>query len=390
LTGATGLSQLHRLFGEEAALAFPRTFVNQMFVLFPDVQEHMSAHAVQVEPELRDVFAGAEIDIEEPNLHLSFENKVVDHNSQRMLYLVWRCNQLKRKAEATRQRRYKNVIRMRSDILPNIQEFLNRKNDNTQVYFPFNGDTPEPRMNDIYWMSTSEQDDALCGLFGKSIAEPQRPWSNIHYELYDHVKELGFDWIAAKPIKWFQEDISRAEQDENTAKVAEVLARPDPISPHAHLSTSDQAILARALLAISSGPDEGLLTTLLADVSSAGALNVLRAVLIAVLANTRSASIAARQKVLAVIFATVVCERKLKNMSQIDRLFLHTYTPETTPPNSSVPLVEAVALDTFLDEVSDIGTRTLGQLEDTKVAQNSLNQAAEFIHQCSNLVNVAN
>lgn len=326
LSGATALHQLHRLLGPECKLAIPVEFYNKMDALFPDIQTEISSARVPVENEIRELFPKATLDIEQPNLFLDFEGEVRDHNSLRMLYLIWRCNRLKRLAEKTRNRRYRHVIRMRPDVLPNIEEFVDRSDEIRTVVFPgARGSSVQNQLGDIYWMCDSEQDDAICLLFAKALQEPHRPWNNIHIEIYKHVVEQQLEIELARPLAWIQDDSSVDEQTALARAISDVL-RAGALSGETGFSKDEQRVIGEAIAEFGDSHEaESDIEALAANIETTQTLSGLRALAVAILANIPIAAVAERCAVLAVLFAIAARQRDVQDPTEIDRSFFQIY-----------------------------------------------------------------
>ena len=160
------------------------------------------------------------VDIEGDDLCLDFRDPAVtDTNSLRMLYKIWRCNELKRTAEKARGRRFDVVVRFRADVVPTIDDLdrlVATMRDN-EICIP--GASPG-HVNDTLAISSSAAADTLATLFGTAMQSPERPWEMIHFALANHIVETG---LAARNIAFLPIRTSPARQQENRRLLLEAI-----------------------------------------------------------------------------------------------------------------------------------------------------------------------
>jgi hypothetical protein len=228
-SGASGTSQLRRLFGAKAAVLFPKGFLFKMEKVFPEIQRELEKEGGSVLDELRAAFPDAALDVEQPDvLNLDLETNSGDHNSLRMLYKIWRCNRMKREAEKKKQRKYDYVIRFRPDCLPDARGFLASRVEDETPWFP-SGGMGKDFVHDIFWMTTSEQDDYLAGLFGLAAEAPGRPWTNIHIELLQRINAKMPDWsLATPPVHYIRDDTTSEEKTYLLQRIIHSYHEPSP------------------------------------------------------------------------------------------------------------------------------------------------------------------
>lgn len=229
LEGDTGINQLCRVLGADTALMIPAKLFPKMGEAFPKTNAALLHSARSVEDELRAVYPEAVIDTEEAGqLSLFLETQTADVNSMRMLYKLWRCNQLKRRREEQRGRPYDYVIRFRPDCLPDVKNFLQSRVGNDRVRVPL---THQGRdfVGDIFWMGSSEQDDYLASLFGRSIQFRQTPWTNIHRELADLINGAPFDYEKAPRLYHILDDATPAEHERTRGVLGAELRDPNAL-----------------------------------------------------------------------------------------------------------------------------------------------------------------
>lgn len=221
-TGATGVPQLKRILGLDIALSMPRCFLQRMDNLFPETQKLLEATGKDVEIELSNIFPNAVLDVEQEGLlDLSICTQTADHNSLRMLYKIWRCNQMKRARERQNGERYDLVARFRPDMLPNLFHFLE-----TRIVAPSLqigvSDAHKDFIDDKFWMGSSIQDDFVTSLYGKAVQSYEIPWSNIHTELSRHLQLATFAYEApASPVTY---SIADNQDYYDTEKILQALS----------------------------------------------------------------------------------------------------------------------------------------------------------------------
>ena len=196
--------QADRMFGQEFTAALPGSLLdNRAFdTAIPAFEEQLAGLASPVEEqELRAWFPAAIIDIEDEILDLSFNDvHVLDKNSKRMLYKIWRCNEIKSLIERQRGCRFDLVVRFRPDVVPALDDFrvakiLSDHPDET-IYIPGYDETRR-WADDILAVSSSEIADCYASLFGRTVLSGMPPWTISHTEIAEHLIKRG---ITIRPI----------------------------------------------------------------------------------------------------------------------------------------------------------------------------------------------
>ncbi len=169
------------------ALAFTRAF--------PDFEAETAKNFGEVtELEIRRHFPNAIVDIEDEAMDLSFGDPAVsDTNSLRMLYKVWRCNEIKRRQEHLVGRAFDVVVRMRPDVMPDIdaafvKALADRRHDRV-VYIP-DADETLLWLDDVLAVSSSSVANDYAALFAQSLLKRSGGWSIIHRELASHLQSV--------------------------------------------------------------------------------------------------------------------------------------------------------------------------------------------------------
>jgi hypothetical protein len=140
-------------------------------------------------------FPGAMVDIEdEETLCLAPAIDTQDNNSLRMLYRIWRCNEMKRRFEAASGQPFGVVIRCRPDVLPatppdTLAAAVAEPDSRLMLVNGLRQDFVDDRAA----MSGTRAADHYAALFGKLVQAPARPWRGIHGELWTHLSEAGLD-----------------------------------------------------------------------------------------------------------------------------------------------------------------------------------------------------
>jgi len=198
ISGVIGDSQAERMFGRPFSLALPERLLGgtRLVEAVPGFGAAVTAHYGDVtEAELEGYLPGAAIDIEDQDLlSLDLETDAADVNSLRMLYKIWRCNEMKRRAEKRAGARFDLVIRMRPDLAielsPADAEQMRQLCAGGAVLIPDGGRTPG-FLKDTLAAASSAGADHYARLFGLAVQAPHRPWRLIHNELWDHLVAGG-------------------------------------------------------------------------------------------------------------------------------------------------------------------------------------------------------
>jgi thioredoxin-like negative regulator of GroEL len=237
-SGVINRDQLIRMFGYTIGCAMPPAMVgNGRFnAAVPEFEARLQTlfreNLVTTE-QLTAHFPAAVIDIEDEVMALDFPAPVpIDRNSLRMLYKVWRCNELKRAAERQRGKRFDIVVRFRPDVLPELDPaalaaLCAEGAKPTALYH--HGKPGATYLADVIVVSTSPVADRLAGLFGDAMRHPTRQWSNIHNEIPRHMDELGITAGEVKLQRWILEDFA-SSQPRNSRHLLDLLAQ-DRVNP---------------------------------------------------------------------------------------------------------------------------------------------------------------
>ncbi|MEM9282360.1 MAG: hypothetical protein AAGA96_11065 [Verrucomicrobiota bacterium] len=214
--GALFLWQLSRMFADDVWKYLPSScFGSQFGQRFPGLLGKMGQVFDFDLKRLEVLFPGAILDVEPSDLmDLSFTEPKEDSNSKRMLYKIWRANEIKRQIERTRSEKFDLVIRSRPDLLFDIGPEFGRipvPPDHLFLPPPLNR---ENYFNDVFAYGSSEAMDRYAALFGKSI---EGAWKNIHRELFDHLRgsqlrvqeinEIKLRGLEANPERLSLEDL---------------------------------------------------------------------------------------------------------------------------------------------------------------------------------------
>ncbi|MBL1435194.1 MAG: hypothetical protein COB08_003205 [Rhodobacteraceae bacterium] len=209
--GAVGPKNIRRIIGDRPAQLLPDNWLGRMRDIFPDfVTLFPPKPAVTVE-ELKRVFPNASIEIEDDGPE--FDLDAGDSNSLRMLYKIWRANQLKRQAEKSRGARYSRVVRVRPDMVLKGHAILELPYNKHQIFVQGHaGDKPN-YLNDTFWVASSEDDDALSALHQRCVAARNGGWLGIHRELSDVAVAAG---LSARPANIVKNGIGDFGADNST------------------------------------------------------------------------------------------------------------------------------------------------------------------------------
>jgi tetratricopeptide (TPR) repeat protein len=247
-SGALGPPQASRMFGHVFAGAIPRAFLENFRAAFPNFERLATAHATEIQDaDIVRYFPRAHIDIESENFSLDFEHRDVDNNSLRMLYKIWRCNQMKALFEKQVGASFDLVIRTRPDVVPKLslteaERMLPEAASGTLWVV---GGDDSGFVQDMMAISSSRVADYYARLFGKAVQAPERPWLLVHHELSAHLRQQG---IEVKPVdvqQWPTEN-THARQKTNRHIVLDLVAN-DPSAVSAIADDRLRFLLGRML-----------------------------------------------------------------------------------------------------------------------------------------------
>jgi hypothetical protein len=197
-SGVINTHQAARMFGSMFESVLPRRLIggDRLLQAFPDLEVLLDDRSPLDRDALLEWFPGAALDIEDQGvLDLSFRQRgVEDGNSLRMLYKLWRCNQMKLRQERESGALYDVVVRFRPDVVPALNPDLMQAvagDDSGQLFLIPEGRTRPDYLNDVAAASGSPGADYYAGLFGTALASPERPWRLIHFELSKHLDRKG-------------------------------------------------------------------------------------------------------------------------------------------------------------------------------------------------------
>ncbi|MFP5075853.1 hypothetical protein ACLE20_00950 [Rhizobium sp. YIM 134829] len=189
-------SQLFRMFDTNVACALSWDWLPARITDFlPEVYNYIetSANAGHTADSLSIIkahFPDAIIDIEEAStLDLSFDEERQDLHSLRMLYKLWRVNEIKRKVEKERSKRFDYVVRMRPDFRLNYFDDKLVEKACTSNHILVDGYIENQLWcDDSLAIGKSDVMDIYSGIFGRAISN-RRKWDYIHRDLARHLQE---------------------------------------------------------------------------------------------------------------------------------------------------------------------------------------------------------
>jgi hypothetical protein len=199
LDGSMNRDQLPRMFEPAICSAIPQkwlghdVFWTQLPVLYQERAAEIEAmdSGEDMRQRILLYFPHAVIDIEPANLlSLSFDTVKEDRNSVRMLYKIWRANEIKRQLEKAHGM-FDCVIRMRPDLIVREVDvtLLEFAASNHQILV--NGFVPGGGfVGDSFAAGSSTDIDTYCRLFGRAVLDPDG-WKFIHYEIHNHLSSHG-------------------------------------------------------------------------------------------------------------------------------------------------------------------------------------------------------
>jgi hypothetical protein len=201
-SGVINVHQAARMFGFRFVSVLPLDLIggDRLIRAFPDLEALLDDRSSLDPQALLEWFPGAKIDIEDDTvLDLSFrQSGVHDANSLRMLYKLWRCNQMKLRGERDSGALYDVVVRFRPDVVPALSPDLMQavaQDEGGRLFLIPEGRPRPDYLNDVAAASSSANADYYAALFGAALASPERSWRLIHYELSKHLdrKEAQVD-----------------------------------------------------------------------------------------------------------------------------------------------------------------------------------------------------
>ncbi|MCC6720403.1 MAG: tetratricopeptide repeat protein [Acetobacteraceae bacterium] len=231
-SGVTNRDQLMRMFGYEVGSALPAPLVGETRFnhAIPDYEATVLSTFHNNEVTIAQLHAnipGAIVDIEDEVMSLDFHAPVPsDRNSVRMLYKIWRCNEIKRAEEKRLGTPFDIVVRFRPDVLPDLspESLAPLCAEGTAPIALFYRGTPgATHVGDVITVSTSPIADQLARLFARAVDHPDRNWDFIHHEIPRHLRDLGIAIGHVELKQWVTED-SRNNQPRNRRLLLRLLA----------------------------------------------------------------------------------------------------------------------------------------------------------------------
>jgi len=212
--GAVGPKNIRRIIGKEAAQLLPDNWLGRMREVFPNSDSFFPEKKSITQEELERIFPDAIVEVESDGPE--FDLNARDSNSLRMLYKIWRANQLKKQREEERGSKYERVIRVRPDMLFNGSAVVNLRVKKDSLFVQGHVGDRQHYINDTIWVSSSESDDALCSLYHRCLASKSSDWRGIHRELSDHVESVELKPLVAKIVKTGIQDFCAASEQNET------------------------------------------------------------------------------------------------------------------------------------------------------------------------------
>jgi len=193
LEGVINIKQLKKIFAADLVHLIPpgwcgRQLWKKLKNTYHNITTNESKNATEW---VQKYFPDAIIDSEDGNLmKLMFEQEVSDNNSIKMLYKIWRANEIKKNLEKQLDTKFDYVIRIRPDY--SVKK-INLSLEKNSIYIP-SAKEKHSFLEDTFAMGSSKAIDYYCELFGKSLLSSIR-WKGIHSMLSNHLNE-------ASPIKY--------------------------------------------------------------------------------------------------------------------------------------------------------------------------------------------
>lgn len=188
IDGSIHLDQVNRIFDPSFVDFIPlnwygKNFWNYFPKTYQKLQEFVGADALEI---ISEIFPDAIIDIENNNLlDLEFEYSRIDKNSKKMLYKIWRCNEIKKGIES-KKGTFDYVIRMRPDFI--IKQIKVPNNTNNIIQIPGVGNR-ENFLMDTFAFGSSKAIDYYASLFGESLGNN---FPFVHKALYNHLAKSPY------------------------------------------------------------------------------------------------------------------------------------------------------------------------------------------------------
>ncbi len=136
---------------------------------------------------IKNLFPDAILDVQKSDLlDLEFDCLIRDNHSLRMLYLIWRANEIKKRIERKGNFTFDAVIRTRPDlVLEKLDLALFKQDPKTLLIGQLKlGNNYKHFLYDAFAMGSSSTMDIYANTFGRALTK-RNNWSNIHPELYN-------------------------------------------------------------------------------------------------------------------------------------------------------------------------------------------------------------
>lgn len=180
--GAVGPKNIRRIVGRDTAKILPENWMGRMKGIFPDFHKFFPENTRVTKAALQAIFDGAVVEVEDDSPQFDFAQN--DSNSLRMLYKIWRANQLKKQAEKLRGKRYDVVVRIRPDMLLAGSALTSLDLASESILVQGHANRNREYINDTVWVTSSENDDRLSALYHKCATVEDTGWRGIHRELF--------------------------------------------------------------------------------------------------------------------------------------------------------------------------------------------------------------
>lgn len=230
IDGSLNLDQMPRLFDGAACSALPFGWIGEgrLWAALPTLRQQRETmfegdgQADAIRQRLLVLFPQAVIDIEQADtLALAFDQAKEDRNSLRMLYKLWRANEIKRRLERQQGARFDAVIRLRPDLLlpqidlPRLADAISRKVILVSGFIPGGG-----FVGDNFAAGSSAAMDRYASLFGRAVVDPEG-WDFIHRELHRHLQSQGLAYELHPNAQQLAADrcLSAADLDDHLAEM---------------------------------------------------------------------------------------------------------------------------------------------------------------------------
>ncbi len=185
---------LHRNLGPGLAPFIPKNWSDHFCDIFPDLSSQLPQNKALTTAELLAIFPGAKVEIEEDSPDFDMP---IEKNSLRMLYKIWRSNEMKRAAEKERGSRYKKVIRSRPDMLLNYEALAKVDCAENELHVKIRHGNS---LHDSFWSGRSKTTDKMADFYHFAKETHQESWAGIHQELTAYADRSGLRIVNSREI----------------------------------------------------------------------------------------------------------------------------------------------------------------------------------------------